>query len=105
LENQHSARTEHITAGKAKATVDTLKTAKKIFSEQCHVVRKSGQKQIRLLFIREGTEARRGAREVENFYYACFYDLLQMPKQHEDRPAKINQLKAKLVNLFKTTRA
>jgi hypothetical protein len=62
------------------------------------------KKQICLLFIREGTEARRDAREMENFYHACLYDLLQIPEQHENRTAKINQLKAKLVNLF-TTRA
>jgi exonuclease III len=60
------------------------------------------KKQIRLFFIREGTEARRDAREMENFYQACLYDLLQMPEQHENRMAKINQLKAKLVNLFNT---
>jgi exonuclease III len=63
------------------------------------------KKQIRLLFIREGTEARRDAREMENFYHACLYDLLQMPEQHEKRTAKINHLKAKVVNLFNTTGA
>jgi hypothetical protein len=63
------------------------------------------KKQIRILFIREGTEARRDAIEMENFYHACLYDLLQMPEQHANRTAKINQLKAKLVNLFNTTRA
>jgi hypothetical protein len=44
LENEHSARTKHITAGKATAAVDTLETAMKIFSKHCHVVGKSGQK-------------------------------------------------------------
>jgi hypothetical protein len=63
------------------------------------------KKQIRLLFIREGTEARSDAKEMENFYHACFYDLLQMAEQHEKRTAKINHLKAKLVKLFKTTKA
>ena len=63
------------------------------------------KKQIRLLFIREGTEARRDAREMENFYHACLYDLLQMPEQHEKQTAKINHLKAKLVNFFNTKRA
>jgi exonuclease III len=63
------------------------------------------KKSIRLFFIREGTEARRDARETENFYHACLYDLLQMPEQHENRTAKVNHLKAKLVNLFNTTRA
>jgi hypothetical protein len=42
---------------------------------------------------------------MENFYHACLYELLQMPEQHENRTAKIKQLKAKLVNLFNTTRA
>jgi len=61
------------------------------------------KKQIRLLlFIREGTETQRDAREMENFYHACLYDLLQMPEQHEERTAKINHLNAKLVNLFNT---
>jgi hypothetical protein len=41
------------------------------------------KKQIRLLFIRESTEARRDAREMENFYHAYLYDLLQMPEQNE----------------------
>ena len=63
------------------------------------------KKQIRLLFIREGTKARRDTREIENFHRACLYDLLQMSEQHEKRTAKINHLKAKLVNLFNTTRA
>ena len=62
------------------------------------------KKQIRLLFIREGTEARRDAREMENLNHACFYDLLQMPER-EKQTAKINHMKAKLVNLFNTTRA
>jgi hypothetical protein len=63
------------------------------------------KKQILLLFIREGTEAPRDAREMENFYHACLYDLLQMPEQHEKQTAKRNHLKAKLVKLFNTTRA
>jgi hypothetical protein len=62
-------------------------------------------KQIHLLFIREGTEARRDATEMENFYNACLYDLLQMPEQHEKRTAKINHLKAKLGKLLNATRA
>jgi hypothetical protein len=33
------------------------------------------KKQIRLLFIRVGTEARRDARKMENFYHACLYDI------------------------------
>jgi len=44
------------------------------------------KKQIRLLFIREGTEAQRDARDVENVYHVCLYDLLQMPEQHEKPP-------------------
>jgi len=36
---------------------------------------------------------------MENFYYACLYDILQRPIQHAERRAAINHLKAKIVKL------
>jgi hypothetical protein len=59
------------------------------------------KKQIRL---RHGTEARREARHMENFYHACIYDLLQSPEQQSNCAAKINHLKAKLILLFNKTK-
>jgi len=73
LENEHSARTKHITVGKATATMDALKQQCKYFP---NIVWWEGvvKKQIRIFFMREGTEVRRDAREMENFYYACLYN-------------------------------
>jgi hypothetical protein len=51
------------------------------------------------LFIQEGTVKRREETQMENFYYACLYDLLQRPIQHAERRAALNNLKAKIVKL------
>jgi len=45
----------------------------------------------------EGMERRRDDTEMENFYHACLYDLLQNPEHRVGRAAKLNSLKAKLV--------
>jgi len=52
---------------------------------------------IKRLFIREGTERQREETEMETFYYACLYDALKHPLQHEERKATINRLQAKIV--------
>jgi len=36
---------------------------------------------------------------MENFYYACLYDILQRPMQHAERRTALNHLKAKIVKL------
>ena len=38
---------------------------------------KKKKKQIRQLFIRKGRKKCKENREMENFYYACLYDVLQ----------------------------
>jgi len=58
------------------------------------------KKQIRLLFIREGTEKSKDDREMENVYLACLDNLLQDPTHQAMRAAKENLLKAKLVKLY-----
>jgi hypothetical protein len=63
------------------------------------------KKQIRLLFMREGTEAGSDAREVENFHHACLYKLITNARKTREKTVKINHLKAKLVELLNTTRA
>ena len=54
---------------------------------------------IKKLFIREGTVKRREETQMENFYYACLYDILQCPIQHAERRAALNHLKAKIVKI------
>ena len=34
---------------------------------------------------------------MENFYYACLYDILQRPNQHAEKRAALNHFKAKIV--------
>ena len=36
---------------------------------------------------------------MENFYYACLYDILQLPIQHTVKRAAFHHLKAKIVKL------
>jgi hypothetical protein len=59
----------------------------------------SGKMHIKKLFIREGTVKRREETQMESFYYACLYDILQSPIQHAERTAALNHLKAKNVKL------
>jgi len=40
---------------------------------------------IKRLFICEGTVKRREETQMENFYYAYLYDILQRPIQHAER--------------------
>jgi len=54
---------------------------------------------IKKFFIREGTVKRREETQMENFYYACLYDILQRPIRHAERRASLNHLKAKIVKL------
>jgi len=51
------------------------------------------------LFIREGSVKRREETQMEDFYYASLYDILQRPIQHAERSLTINRLKAKIVKL------
>ena len=60
---------------------------------------------IKKLFIREGTVKRREETQMENFYYACLYDILQRPIQHAERRAALNHLKAKIVKLHNASLA
>ena len=55
--------------------------------------------QINKLFIREGTVKRRDETQMQNFYYACLYDMLQRPIQHAEIRAAINHIKTKIVKL------
>jgi len=52
---------------------------------------------IKKLFIREGTVKRLEQTQMENFYYAYLYDILQRPIQHAERIAALNHPKAKIV--------
>jgi len=36
---------------------------------------------------------------IENFYYACIYDILQEPTQLREKSARLHQLKAKIIRL------
>jgi len=54
---------------------------------------------IKKIFIREGTVKRREETQMENFHYACLYDILQRPIQQVERTAALNHLKAKIVKL------
>ena len=54
---------------------------------------------IKKFFIHEGTVKRREETQMENFYYACLYDILQRPMQHAEKKAKLNHLQAKIVKL------
>ena len=54
---------------------------------------------IKKLFIRKGTVKRRKETQMENFYYACLYDILQRLIQHAERRAALNHLKTKIVKL------
>jgi exonuclease III len=57
---------------------------------------------IKKFFIYEGTVIRREAIQMENFYYACLYDILRRPSPHEVKRTKLNQLKAKIIKLHNT---
>jgi hypothetical protein len=60
---------------------------------------KVAKKQLSTLFVREATERRRDERNMENFYYACIYDILQSPHERENRIEALNLLKAKIGRL------
>jgi len=51
---------------------------------------------IKKVFILEGTVKRREETQMENFYYASLYDILQRPIQHGERRAALIILKPKL---------
>jgi hypothetical protein len=38
---------------------------------------------------------------MENFYYACLYDVLQTPEHRTTRREKVNRLKAQLIKLYR----
>lgn len=59
-----------------------------------HVKRK-----IKYLFIREGTERKADRTNMENFYYAAIYDILQGTETHTRKLTKLKELKAKIVRL------
>ena len=57
---------------------------------------------IKKFFIYEGTVKRREVMQMENFYYACLYDIMRRPSPHEEKRSKHNHLKAKIVKLHTT---
>jgi hypothetical protein len=60
------------------------------------------KRKIRHLFVSEGTERRRKETTMENFCHACLYDVLQGTNPQEEEMAILNNLKAKLVRLYRT---
>jgi hypothetical protein len=54
--------------------------------------------QLRKLLTSEGSK-KMDDRSLENFYYACLYDLLKRP-HHEEGIAAVNHVKAKIVRLY-----
>jgi hypothetical protein len=44
---------------------------------------------IKKRFILEGTVERLEETQMENFYYACLYDILQRPIQHAEREQRL----------------
>jgi len=59
------------------------------------------KKQIRLLFIRKGTEKNKEYKAMENFYYTCLYDVLQNPEHRASRTEKVNRIKAQLIKAYR----
>ena len=64
-----------------------------------HVEGKVCKKNIRQLFIHEGSERRRDLMKMENFYYDCIYDILWNTYQHRKKLTVLNSFNAKIVNL------
>ena len=58
------------------------------------------KKQLRQLFTCEGTERRREEKNLENFYHACLYGLIQNPPHPVEETAAVNLIKAKTVKLY-----
>jgi len=78
------------------------KQQRKYFPDMVMWWKRAAKKQTRLLFMREGTEKRRDDRDMENFYHACLYELLQDHANQAMRAAKVNLSKPKLVKLYST---
>jgi len=57
---------------------------------------------IKKFFIYERTVKRREIMQMENFYYACLYDVLRQPRPHAEKRTKLYHLKAKIVKLHTT---
>ena len=57
------------------------------------------KKKITYIFMTEGKERARDDKMMENFYYACRYDILQEPTQPKEKSASLHQLKAKIIRL------
>jgi hypothetical protein len=58
------------------------------------------KKELRYLFIVEGTTRRREDAATENFYNACIYDVLKEPDQHNSKLRALQHLKAKIIRLY-----
>jgi hypothetical protein len=63
-----------------------------------HGSRLVAKKQLRTMLVREGAERRR-EQQMEIFYYASIYDILQSPHGRRNRIEAQNILKAKIVRL------
>ena len=68
-------------------------------SGQCDMVGKLCRKKIRYILLTKGKERARDDKMMENFYYACRYDILQEPTQPKEKSASLHQLKAKIIRL------
>ena len=57
------------------------------------------KRKIQTMFIWVGTERNTDRRQMENYYYAVIYDLLQAPIQHADRMTALKEIKVKIIRL------
>jgi hypothetical protein len=57
------------------------------------------KRRIHILFHQIGAERRKDRRNIENFYYASMYDLLQDQRDYKEKAAALKHLKAKIVRL------
>jgi len=58
------------------------------------------QKNVRQIFIQEGTSRRRDRQTLENFYYEAIYTALQEDNLRDTTIFKLKQLKEKIVRLY-----
>ena len=57
------------------------------------------KRKIQRMFIREGTERNTDLIQLENYYYAVIYDLLQAPIHDAARMTVLKEIKAKKIRL------
>jgi len=57
------------------------------------------KRNVKYMFIREGTERKSDRNRMENFYYAAIYDIIQESVSYTQKIATLKKLRAKIIRL------